>query len=185
MNEPGPAPAPQEQPAPLLYFEGQPTTPAAAAQLRAELMGNKDFMKEALSGSDTAANQKMLALWQLSRGIQPPPAQTVEQVQQQTADRLERDRLTHVSALRSSAEFSDKAVEQIVGQRPIPIEEKRIAERRLAMLQKDQEFVKRYLAGDRQAALEFKAAAICARGMPVGTIEQINAWEAAHSAPAK
>ena len=78
-------------PEPLLYFEGQPTTPAAAAQLRAELMGNKDFMKEALSGSDTAANQKMLALWQLSRGIQPPPAQTVEQVQQQTADRLERD----------------------------------------------------------------------------------------------
>ena len=172
-------------PEPLLYFEGQPTTPAAAAQLRAELMGNKDFMKEALSGSDTAANQKMLALWQLSRGIQPPPAQTVEQVQQQTADRLERDRLTHVSALRSSAEFSDKAVEQIVGQRPIPIEEKRIAERRLAMLQKDQEFVKRYLAGDRQAALEFKAAAICARGLPVGTLEQINAWEAAHSAPAK
>jgi hypothetical protein len=149
-------------------------------------MGNKDFMKEALSGSDTAANQKMLALWQLSRGIQPPPAQTVEQVQQQTVDRAERDRLTHAAALRSAAEgITDEQVRQIQYGRPIPREEKEIAQRHLEALKRDKGFVEKYLAGDRAAALEMRLTSIAARGMQVGSLEQINAWEAAHSAPAK
>jgi hypothetical protein len=132
-------------------------------------------------GNSAYVKQKHLAaLWQLERGIQPPPPETIEQAEQQIGDRLERDRLMHASALHSSAEFSPEAVDQIVGQRPIPAQERAIAQRRLEAMQKDEAFRRRYLSGDRQAALEYKAAAICARGMPVGTLDQIRAWEAAH-----
>jgi hypothetical protein len=56
MSEPTPAPAPA--PAPILYFEGQPITPEAAAQTRAGLLGDPEFTKKALAG-DPAAQQKL------------------------------------------------------------------------------------------------------------------------------
>jgi hypothetical protein len=115
MSEPAPAPAP----APILYHEGQPITAEAAAATRASLLGNADYVKEALAG-DVTKQKHLAALWQLERGIQPPPPETIEQAEQQIGDRLERDRLMHASALHSSAEFSPEAVDQIVGQRPIP-----------------------------------------------------------------
>ena len=180
-QEPTPAPAPT----PILYgTDGQPIDAATAAAERASLLGNPTYAKEALT--DPEKQRHLKNLWQLERGIQPPPAETVEQVQQQTTDRLERDRLMHASALRSAAEgITDEQVRQIQLGRPIPREERGIAVRHLAALQRDKDFVRRYLDGDRQAALEMKLTAIAARGMPVGTLEDIRAWEAAHPSPVR
>jgi hypothetical protein len=175
-QEATPAPAP----APILYHEGQPITPETAAATRASLLGNADYVKEALAGDVT--KQKHLArLWQLERGIQPPPAETIEQAEQQIGDRMERDRVMHASALLSSAEFTPEQVHQITNGRPIPLQEQKIAQQRLAVLQKDKAFVMRYLDGDRQAGLEMRLATIAARGLPVAKdLAEIEAWEKAH-----
>jgi hypothetical protein len=181
---PAPAPAPQEQSAPVLYLDGQPVSAEAAGATRAALLGNPTYAKQALT--DPAKQKHLAILWQLERGIQPAAPTTEAEVQQHTADRVERERLTHVSALRSAADgITEEQLRQIVGGRPIPAEEKQIAQRRLAALQRDKGFVDRYLAGDQEARLQMSLAAIAARGMPVGTLEQIKAWEAAHPSPVR
>ena len=99
MSEPAPAPAPA--PAPLLFLNGQPISAAAAGATRASLLGNETYAKEALT--DPEKQRHLALLWQLERGIQPAPPETIEQAEQQIGDRLERDRLMHASALHSSA----------------------------------------------------------------------------------
>jgi hypothetical protein len=107
---------------------------------------------------------------------------TVAEVEKQTEDRIEREHLTHASALRSMAEgISEDQINQIMNGRPIPKEEKEIAQRHLAALQRDKDFVRRYLDGDRAAALEYKLTSVAARGMPVGSLAEIEAWERAHA----
>ena len=186
MTENVPASAPQEQPAPqpIAYWRGQPISPEAAAAERAKLIGDEAYTKALLAGDQTKSKE-LADLWQIAKGRAPAGPSTVADIEKQTVDRVELARLTHAAALRSSAEFSDRAVEQIVGLRPIPQAEREIAQQRLAAMQRDEAFVKRYLAGDRQAALEYKAAAICAHGMPVGSLEDIRRWEAAHSSSAQ
>jgi hypothetical protein len=176
MSEPAPAPAP----APILYHEGQPITAEAAAATRASLMANPEFAKAALAG-DKEKQLQLRDLWMLERSIQPPPPETIEQAEQQIGNRLERDRLMHASALHSSAEFTPEQIHQITNGRPIPLAEKEMAQRRLAVLQKDKAFVMRYLDGDRQAGLEMRLATIAARGLPVAKdLAEIEAWEKAH-----
>jgi hypothetical protein len=171
-----PAPAPE----PILYFENQPISREAAAQTRAGLMADPEFSKKALAG-DKEAQQKLTALWQLERGIQPPPPATTADVEKQMVDRLEIDRAAHASALHSSAEFTPEQVHQITNGRPIPLAEQKMAQQRLAVLQKDKAFVMRYLDGDRQAGLEMRLATIAARGLPVAKdLAEIEAWNKAH-----
>jgi hypothetical protein len=180
-SEPAPAPASSDAPAPapLLFLNGQPISAEAAGATRASLLGNETYAKEALT--DPEKQRHLALLWQLERGIQPPPAETIEQAQQQIGDRLERDRLMHASALHSSAEFTPEQVHQITNGRPIPKAEQEIAQRRLEVLKKDKGFVERYLAGDQQAGLEMRLASIAARGLPVAkNLAEIEAWEKAH-----
>jgi hypothetical protein len=175
----------QAQPIPTLTFEGQLISPADAARTREGLMASPEFAKEALT--DPEKQSRLAQLYLLSRGVQPSaPAATVKDVEQQTNDRMERDRLMHVESLRRSADgISEEQLHQIVNGRPIPAEEQKIAQRHLAALQKDRDFVRRYLDGDRQAALEMKLTSIAARGMPVGTLEQIRAWERQNPSPVR
>jgi hypothetical protein len=179
MTDTNSAPAPA--PAPILYHEGQPITAEAAAATRASLLGNADYVKEALAG-DVTKQKHLAALWQLERGIQPPPPETIEQAEQQIGDRAERDRVMHTAALfGATPDLIPEQVHQITNGRPIPAAEKQIAQRRLAALQRDKGFVDRYLAGDQEARLQMSLAAIAARGLPVArSLDEIKAWEAAH-----
>ena len=171
-----------EQPAsaPLLFLNGQPISAEAAGATRASLLGDPTYAKEALT--DPEKQRHLALLWQLERGIQPAPPETIEQASQQIVDRAERDRIMHTSALLGAVpDLTPEQVHQITNGRPIPAAEKQMAQRRLAALQRDKGFVDRYLAGDQEARLQMSLAAIAARGLPVArSLDEIKAWEAAH-----
>lgn len=177
-NEPAPAPASPDAPAPapLLFLNGQPISAEAAGATRASLLGNADYVKEAVT--DPEKQRHLALLWQLERGIQPAPPTTIEQTEQHIVDRAERDRMMHTSALHSSAEFTPEQVHQIVNGRPIPPQEQIIALQRLEVLKKDKGFIERYLAGDREAGLQMRLASIAAKALPVArSLDEIKAWE--------
>jgi hypothetical protein len=183
---PAPAPAPTSAPTPpppeqpVLWYLGQRITPEAAAQTRASLMADPKFSAAAIGG-DKEKLQQLAALWQLERSIQPPAPTTEAEIRDQGISRYERDRAAHTAALRSAAEgITDEQVRQIQLGRPIPREEKEIAVRHLETLKRDKDFVRRYLDGDRAAGLEMRLTTIAARALPIGSLDQIKAWEQAH-----
>jgi hypothetical protein len=94
MSEPAPAPAPTPAPTPapepLVYVDGQPVSRQTAAQERARLASNPEFMKKFLAG-DPEAGQKMTALWAAERGREWTPPVTARQVEQQMVDRAAAD----------------------------------------------------------------------------------------------
>jgi hypothetical protein len=176
-------PAPQEQPSPLLFYQGQPITPETAGTTRATLMADPEFAKAALGG-DKEKQQQLAALWQLERGRQPAPPASEGDVQVQTLDRMEQQRAAHVSALRHTADFTESQINEMVNLRPVPAAEKEYHLRELAKLQRDQGAVKAYLSGDREMATRFKLHAIGARGLPVArNLEEIETWKKAHPLP--
>jgi hypothetical protein len=174
-GEPAPAPAPA--PEPFLYHEGQPITASEAGRVRATLMGNPEFMKEALAGP-TEANKKMAALWALERGIQLPPPTTVSEVEQQTLSRAERDQITHEETLRAAG-FNELQAFEVANQRPLLPSEKKHYQRELERMIADQGFRARVLAKDREALAEFRKASVGAK-LPTGSLDDIKAWEVAH-----
>jgi hypothetical protein len=179
-QEPTPAPAPQEQPAPeqpVLWYLGQRITPEAAAQTRASLMADQKFSAAALAGDKEKLSQ-LAALWQLERSIQPPAPTTEADVERVTLDRAEQQRAADTSALQHTAAFTPEQINEIVNLRPIPAAEKEYHQRELELLKKDAGAVKLYLAGDREMSTRFKLHAIGARGLPVARdLAEIEDWQ--------
>jgi hypothetical protein len=66
--------------------------------------------------------------------------------------------------------------------RPIPLGERRYHEQELARLKRDQTWVQKYLGGDPEARRQMRMHT-SALTLPVGTLEQINAWKTAHGRP--
>jgi hypothetical protein len=108
-----------DQPAPLLFYQGQPTSPAHAAEMRAVLMADKEFSKAVLAG-DGAKSKQLANLWMIERGYQPaeplpstPSAADVRAVEEQANDRVARASKQHrpkacvrpVSQRRQSTKF--------------------------------------------------------------------------------
>jgi hypothetical protein len=75
--------------------------------------------------------------------------------------------------------YSPQQVHEILGGRPIPAAERDYHEQRFQTLKKDVAFMQRWSAGDHEAVLQMKLHA-SGRKLPVGTLEQIRAWDAAH-----
>jgi hypothetical protein len=65
-----------EQPAPLMYHEGQPFSRESAAQALAAFDADADRVKAALGG-DVAKQQERAAFWMMSRGHQPGAVPTM------------------------------------------------------------------------------------------------------------
>ena len=78
--------------------------------------------------------------------------------------------------------FHDEAIYQVLNARPIPLTERRWHEQELARLKRGQVWVQKYFEGDRDAREKMRKHT-AALTMPVGTLEQINAWETAHGRP--
>lgn len=75
--------------------------------------------------------------------------------------------------------YSAQEVHEIIGGRPIPAAEHEFHDRRIQALRSDEQFMRRWSAGDREARLEM-AKHVSGRALRVGTLEQIRAWDAAH-----
>jgi hypothetical protein len=78
--------------------------------------------------------------------------------------------------------MDDESIYQVLNGRPMPLAERRWHEQELARLKRDQAWVQRYFDGDCEARLQMRKHT-AALTLPVGTLEQINAWETAHGRP--
>lgn len=165
---------------PLIWFQGQPYSRESAAARRNELMADASY-REAAANGDATRQQELAALFQISRfGSAPtPPPENFDQVRAEMDTRAGRERAAYAEGLRQSGAYTDEQIHEIINQRPIPLEQKRYHEQELAALKKDREFVARYLRGDRDAVREMKRH-IAGSSLPVGTLDQINAWKEAH-----
>jgi hypothetical protein len=145
MSEPAPAPAP----APILYHEGQPITAEAAAATRAGLMANAEFAKKAMAG-DREAQQKLTALWQLERGIQPAPPTTVADVEIQAVDRLAADQQRVIETWARHIRLTEQGRFEIA-RGLATAEQVANAKAELDKMKRDPAFGRRVTSGDRDA----------------------------------
>jgi hypothetical protein len=159
-----------------------PADPASASARMETLKADPAFMKR-VEGKDAEAFSEFNRLWRISRGLTPDqqvPVNTVD-VLTQHGERAVAAAEQHLGVYLEKG-FSDEAAYQIVNRRPMLLEEKQTRERELGRLQKDEAFMARYRAGDRDARLEYDSHVI-ARSLPSGTLADIHRWEAAHNRP--
>ena len=174
----------QEQPTPIFFYQGQPTSPESAAATRAALMADPEFTKAALVDG---AKQKQLAdLWMIERGMVPavplpstPSAADVRAVESQAEARVAREQAVQAENLRSAG-LTAKAIYEVLGGRPMPADEKAFWERELDAIMRSKELKQKILDGDPEVTRKFRTASIGARALRVGTLEEIQAWDAAH-----
>ena len=171
----------ESAPQPLLWHNGVAYTQQSADAKRTELMKNADYVRAALDG-DTGKAKELADLYMLARGHVPAPPQDAPDVLQQMQNRAQTAAEQHAAALRSHADFTDGQVHQIVGQRPILADERQWHINQLNRLKQDKEFVRRYLDGDRDAGLKMRLHT-AGSVLPIGTLAEIERWEAAHPMP--
>jgi hypothetical protein len=174
-----------DQPAPLLYFEGQPITREGAAEMRSVLASDREYAAAALNG-DVEKQTRLAHLWMLERGMQPTPplpatpsAADVRAVESQAEARVARENAARTESM-LSAGFTPKAAFEVANGRPMLAEEQKFWQREVDAVMRSKELKQRYLDGDPEVVRKFRAASIGARGVRVGTLEEIQAWEAAH-----
>lgn len=148
-----------KRPAPILYHEGQPITAEAAAATRAGLMANAEFAKKAMAG-DREAQQKLTALWQLERGIQPAPPTTppgfstandlVADVEIQAVDRLAADQQRVIETWARHIRLTEQGRFEIA-RGLATAEQVANAKAELDKMKRDPAFGRRVTSGDRDA----------------------------------
>lgn len=162
---------------PFIMWQGQPWSRESAGARRTALLNDKAYADAARTGNATHC-QELAALWQIEHlGSAPQPPQTFGDVERQMADRVSRETAEYAEHLRTTVNFSEQQVNEIVNRRPIPETEHRWHQQQLATLKSDRDFVARYLRGDREAVFEMRRH-ISATALPVGTLAEIQAWEA-------
>lgn len=173
-----PAASPGTTPAePFISWQGQPWSRESAGARRTALLNDKAYADAAKNG-DSARCQELAALWQIEHyGSAPQPPQTFGDVERQMEDRASRETAEYAEHLRTTVNFSEQQVNEIVNRRPIPDAQHRWHQQQLATLKSDRDFVARYLRGDREAVFEMRRH-ISATALPVGTLAEIQAWEA-------
>lgn len=180
-DQPAAAPAPEPEQIQWLFHNGQPISAEKAGELRADLMADKEFVKAALAG-DKAKLKEMADLLRLSRGEQPgndlppapPPQDELGVLSQQERREVEINEL-RIDA-HASVGINEEQSFQILGGRPVTFEERQFHEEQIARLRTDQDFMRRWSRGDRAAITEMAVHA-SARAMPIGTVEQCEAWD--------
>jgi hypothetical protein len=179
------APAAAPAPAPLApadsgslfagLYNGQPISRAGAFARMEELRADPKF-QERVAARDPDAFSEHTRLWRLAHGLsaEPQPPQSPVDVDVEADARV-------IAAVQQHAEhYANKgATEQqqieIVGQRPVTIEERRWHQAQYERKRTDPEFMRRWSAGSRQEIEEMNIHAIGMR-LPLGTLDDIRRW---------
>jgi hypothetical protein len=158
-------------------------TPETAASAMDALKADPKFMERVVA-KDATAFGEYNRLWRVSHGLpaEAQPAINTDDVFKETHARAVRETETRADMLRADG-LAEESVYQILNGRPIPLAERRIHEQELARLKRDQAWVQRYLAGDREARLQMRSHT-AALTLPIARdLAEINAWERAHGRP--
>lgn len=150
--------------------------PAAAASQMESLKATPEFMERVRKGEPEAFDQYN-RLWRLSRGMSetPQPPETVVDVESEIGGRLVAQVQQHADVLRGQG-FDENQILEIIGQRPITMQERDYHKNQIALLRRDQDFMRRWSAGDLKAIQEIQRHSV-ALSLPIGTLAEIEAWE--------
>jgi hypothetical protein len=175
--------APAPQPQPLVMFQGQPYNSESAGAERARLMADGEYAKAALNGS-VEHQQRLSALWQIEHwGRSPDPAPTnFAEARAQTDQRDHEERRAVSAAFFQNQGLTARQVHEVQNRRPCLQGEHDWHQQQLSLLKSDRSFTAKYLAGDREARALFTRH-VQGAAFPIGTLDQIKAWEAAHPYP--
>lgn len=150
MSEPAAA---ITEPQPILWHHGQAISVEAAAEQRAALVANPDYVKAVLGG-DHEKSKELADLLMLSRGEQPsadavpPPPQHVGDVRQQMLDK-EAERELQLNATLRNQVAPESEIEIAQFERGEATKsQKDVAKRNIAHALKDQIFCAKVARGD-------------------------------------
>jgi hypothetical protein len=171
--------APVSPPAPPPpSIDDLPTDPVAAKSLREALVAHPDFMKDWQTDQKkwTALGfLKWVAEGKPADKYGEPPYQPVADPEAQADSRAIAAVQQHAGFYRDHGYTEEQQIE-IVGQRPITMEEKRWHETQYNNRKNDAEFMRRWTAGDTEALKIMRDHAIAMR-LPLGTLADIARWE--------
>jgi hypothetical protein len=159
-------------PEPLQYFKGQPISREGAAAQMATLTQDPKFM-DRVAARDAEAFSEYNQLWRLSRGMSAEPAPPFGPVDigDEVDARVAAAMQQHAGFYRDRG-YSELQQIEIVGQRPVTMEEKRWHQAQYDMKRTSAAFMARWSAGDLEAIKEMNNHAIAMR-LPTGTLEDI------------
>src|SRR5262249_45010769 len=145
-----------------------------AAQMEA-LKADPKFM-ERVSARDPEAFSQYNQLWRISRGLtpEPEPPQTAVHVGAEADERVMRDLQQHSDVLRRQG-FDENQINEIVGRRPITMQERDWHQNQINILKRDHAFMQRWAAGDIEAIQKIQRHSV-ALSLPIGTLEDIERW---------
>jgi hypothetical protein len=174
---PGASPTPDPPLQPLQYLGGQPISAETALQRMQELREDTKFM-ERVAARDAEAFAEHTRLWRVAHGlsVEPTPPHSPVDIGTEADARVIAAVQEHAGFYRDRGYTEQQQIE-IVGGRPITMEERRWHEAQYNMKRSSAEFMRRWSAGDLEAIREMNNHAIGMRGLPLGTLEDIKRWE--------
>lgn len=151
------------------------------AQARRDALAADPAFQERVKLRDATAFDEATKLWRISHGMPAEPVMPVNAVDVMTESigRALQEVQMRADGLRNDG-FNETQIYEYLNGRPVPLRERQDAERALANLKRDKTFLQRLTDGDPAARYEYRRVHVNLT-MPVGTLEQIEAWEAAHA----
>lgn len=152
------------------------TDPAVAAQRMADLAADPKFM-EKVAAKDAEAFSEYNKAWRVAHGLpaEPEPPHSPVEIDTERDARVIAVMQQHAGFYRDRGYTEQQQVE-IVGQRPVTMEEKRWHQTQYDMKKSSPAFMARWSAGDLEAIKEMNNHAIAMR-LPTGTLADIERWE--------
>ena len=150
------------------------------AKLQLAALAEDPRFKERTDARDATAFAEVTRLGRIARSMPPEPVAPINQMDVMTESvgrELESVQM-RAESLRNDG-FTELQVYEYLNDRPMPLAQRQYHDRELRVLKSDADFVRRYLAGDLSARAEMRRHT-SALTMRVGTLDEINAWEAAH-----
>jgi hypothetical protein len=170
------APAPATPPiAGVSPIVNAPLTPEAAAQRMIDLKADPEFMRR-VEARDPAAFEDYNKAWRVAHGLPetPQPPQSPVEVNNETDARVIAAVQQHAGFYRDRG-YSEEQQIEIVGQRPITVEERKWHEQQYEMKRSSPAFMAKWSAGDLEAVRDMQRHAIAMR-LPLGTLDDIKRW---------
>ena len=175
-DTPAPATPATPEPAPLMFYQGQPISREAAAEQLQQLRDDPKF-QERIAARDAEAFAENTRLWRLAHGMtpEPEPPQSPVQVDAEADARVVAAVQQHAGFYRDRG-YSELQQIEIVGNRPITVEEKRWHETQYNMKKSSAAFMAKWSSGDLDAIKQMNDHAIAMR-LPLGTLADIQRWK--------
>jgi len=152
-----------------------PLTPETAAQRMEDLKASPEFMAK-VAAKDPAAFDEYNKAWRVAHGLtpEPLPPQSPTDVDTERDARVVAAVQQHAAVLRRQG-FNDDQVTEIVGRRPITLQEREFHQNQIERLRRDQAFMARWSNGDIEAIHTIQKHSI-ALSLPTGTLQDIERW---------